>query len=118
MIPFPMTIAILGYVLHYILYQLKHWVPFKCLIFCLFVFFLQISYDLTKLIHFMSHSPHGSIVMNDFRHQQFVLVKGQLKLSDIDDIGIGEPQCNSLNDCAVHSASASPEFTAKWVIIY
>lgn len=77
------------------------------------MFFLQISYDLTKLIHFMSHSPHGSIVMNDFRHQQFVLVKGQLKLSDIDDIGIGEPQCNSLNDCAVHSTSVSLQFTAK-----
>lgn len=74
---------------------------------------LRISYDLTKLIHFMSHSPHGSIVMNDFRHQQFVLVKGQLKLSDIDDIGIGEPQCNSLNDCAVHSTSVSLQFTAK-----
>lgn len=39
--------------------------------------------------------------MNDFRRQQFVLVDGTLKLSDVDDLGVGEPECLADEDCSV-----------------
>jgi hypothetical protein len=41
--------------------------------------------------------------MNDFRRQQFVLVGGTLKLSDVDDLGVGEPGCETDADCTVDS---------------
>lgn len=40
-----------------------------------------------KILHLLAHSPIGSLAMNDFRRQQFVIVDGVLKLSDVDDIG-------------------------------
>ncbi|GAB1605112.1 extracellular tyrosine-protein kinase PKDCC-like [Argonauta hians] len=63
---------------------------------------LRISYDLISLIHFFAHSHHGPIVMNDLRHQQFVLVNGMLKLTDVDDTGIGDPPCSTEADCNLH----------------
>jgi hypothetical protein len=39
--------------------------------------------------------------MNDFRRQQFVLVGGTLKLSDVDDLGINEPECVTDADCVI-----------------
>ncbi|XP_014788337.1 extracellular tyrosine-protein kinase PKDCC [Octopus bimaculoides] len=72
---------------------------------------LRISYDLTSLIHFFAHSPHGPVVMNDFRHQQFVLVNGMLKLTDVDDTGIGDPHCSTQADCNLHFSPS--EFHAK-----
>lgn len=40
--------------------------------------------------------------MNDMRRQQFVVVSGELKLVDVDDIGIEEPKCHIDQDCATY----------------
>ncbi|XP_041353612.1 extracellular tyrosine-protein kinase PKDCC-like [Gigantopelta aegis] len=76
---------------------------------------LRISYDVTRLLRFLSSSPLGSISMNDFRRQQFVLVSGQLKLSDVDDVGFGEPSCADDTNCIVHFSSAN--FTKRMACI-
>jgi len=39
--------------------------------------------------------------MTDFRRDQFVLVNGVLKLSDVDDIAIGETRCQNTNNCRI-----------------
>ncbi|XP_046338858.2 extracellular tyrosine-protein kinase PKDCC-like [Haliotis rufescens] len=68
---------------------------------------LRISYDMTRLLRFMSTTPFGSMAMNDFRRQQFVLVNGQLKLSDVDDVGFDEPKCQEDRDCSLHFSSSN-----------
>ncbi|XP_059162283.1 extracellular tyrosine-protein kinase PKDCC-like isoform X2 [Physella acuta] len=60
---------------------------------------LRISYDVTKLIQFLSSSPRGSLALNDFQRTQFVLVNGSLKLSDVDDADFGEQACASDDEC-------------------
>lgn len=62
---------------------------------------LKIAYDMTKLVYFMAHNQFGSIAINDFRRQQFVRVNYTLKLSDIDDIGFGDPSCETDGDCTI-----------------
>lgn len=68
---------------------------------------LRISYDLTRLLDFLSRSARGALAMNDFRRQQFVLVNGALKLSDVDDAGFDEPACSTEQQCFLHFSSAN-----------
>lgn len=63
---------------------------------------LRICLGIARLLFHLAHSPLGSLVMNDFRRQQFVLVNGELKLSDVDDLGWEEPACNASRECTVH----------------
>lgn len=57
--------------------------------------------DLANLLHFAEASPLGApLALADLRRPQFVLVKGRLKLSDLDDIVVGEPSCKIDSDCA------------------
>ena len=74
---------------------------------------LQVSYGLTKLLVYLAHSPYGSLSLNDFRRQQFVLVDGDLKLSDIDDVGFLEPKCNSSSQCQQYFSSSN--FTLRYI---
>lgn len=39
------------------------------------------------------------IALNDFRRQQFVVIDGELKLIDVDDVGLREPKCNQKPCC-------------------
>lgn len=55
----------------------------------------------------MSHNQFGTISINDFRRQQFVRVNGEIKLSDVDDIGFGDPICQTDDDCAVNFPNAN-----------
>lgn len=73
----------------------------------------QICTDITKIIHFMATTPYGTMAMNDFRRQQFVLVDGTLKVSDVDDVGFGDPSCDSDDVCTIHFSSAN--FTQRSV---
>ncbi|KAH3854815.1 hypothetical protein DPMN_097364, partial [Dreissena polymorpha] len=66
---------------------------------------LRISMDVTAIVNMMSETPYGSLAMNDFRRQQFVLVNGVLKLSDVDDIGFRDLPCTRNSDCHVDFAS-------------
>ena len=60
----------------------------------------QLIVDLARLVDFAQHSPLGVLVLSDLRRPQFVLVNGRMKLSDLDDILIGEPTCKSDDDCS------------------
>ncbi|XP_059475194.1 extracellular tyrosine-protein kinase PKDCC-like [Neocloeon triangulifer] len=60
---------------------------------------LRLVLGMAKILHLLAHSPLGSLAMNDFRRQQFVIVDGILKLSDVDDIGLEEPSCETRTDC-------------------
>ena len=70
-------------------------------------FFFQISFEVSSIIDWMSSSNYGSLAMNDFRRQQFVLVNGSLKLSDVDDLGFGDPICDKDEDCTLHFSSSN-----------
>ena len=68
----------------------------------------QVSLDVARLVHYMAHSPLGSLLMRDFRFQQFVMVNGTLKITDLDDVSADEPRCiNGKLDCAVKTARAN-----------
>ncbi|XP_067136460.1 extracellular tyrosine-protein kinase PKDCC-like [Centruroides vittatus] len=60
---------------------------------------LRVSLGMAHLLYHLAHSSLGSLLMSDFRRQQFVLVRGKLKLSDVDDIIIGDPKCSSKKNC-------------------
>ncbi|XP_005090794.1 extracellular tyrosine-protein kinase PKDCC [Aplysia californica] len=68
---------------------------------------LKVSYDIVKLIEYLARTPYGSLVLNDFRRTQFVLVNGTLKLSDVDDAGFGEPTCTRDADCSFRSSDVN-----------
>lgn len=55
----------------------------------------------------MASSHYGSLAMNDFRRQQFVLVNGSLKLSDVDDLGFGDPACDVDDECTLRFTSSN-----------
>lgn len=64
----------------------------KCCIF-------QICLSLVRLLHYLAHSPLGSITLLDFRPRQFVIVDGELKVTDLDDASMEETPCTSNEDC-------------------
>lgn len=66
-------------------------------VFCTFAF--QICLSLVRLLHYLAHSPLGSVTLLDFRPRQFVLVDGELKVTDLDDASIEESSCTSNSDC-------------------
>ncbi|KDR24201.1 Protein kinase-like protein SgK493 [Zootermopsis nevadensis] len=69
---------------------------------------LRLALGISQILHHLAHSPLGSLSMNDFRRQQFVLVGGTLKLSDVDDLGVGEPACETDADCVI-GGDSTPE---------
>ncbi|CAB1330561.1 unnamed protein product, partial [Coregonus sp. 'balchen'] len=56
---------------------------------------------LVRLLHFLSHSPLGSVALLDFQPRQFVMVSGELKLTDLDDASVTEPACQTDQDCVL-----------------
>lgn len=72
------------------------------------VVYSQLALGISQILHHLAHSPLGSLSMNDFRRQQFVLVGGTLKLSDVDDLGVGEPACETDADCVI-GGDSTPE---------
>jgi len=61
---------------------------------------LRIVLAIARLTDYLSRHPSGSLVMNDMRRQQFVIsADGDLKLVDVDDVGLEEPSCNTDHDC-------------------
>ncbi|XP_064020468.1 extracellular tyrosine-protein kinase PKDCC isoform X2 [Pogoniulus pusillus] len=59
----------------------------------------RICLSLVRLLHYLAHSPLGSVTLLDFRPRQFVLVDGELKVTDLDDASIEESSCTSNSDC-------------------
>ncbi|XP_067844926.1 extracellular tyrosine-protein kinase PKDCC-like isoform X2 [Heptranchias perlo] len=59
----------------------------------------RICLSLIRLLHYLAHSPLGSVTLLDFRPRQFVIVDGELKVTDLDDASISETPCSSNSDC-------------------
>lgn len=64
----------------------------------------QICLGLARLLSYLAHSPLGSLVIRDFKLSQFILVSGEIKLTDFDDIDNEEPTCSTNKDCVVRGA--------------
>ncbi|KAK9508108.1 hypothetical protein O3M35_007841 [Rhynocoris fuscipes] len=60
---------------------------------------IKLAYNIASLLHHLAHSSLGSLAVTDLKRQQFVLVDGQLKLADVDDLAITEPTCVYHTDC-------------------
>ncbi|KFV98818.1 Protein kinase domain-containing protein, cytoplasmic, partial [Eurypyga helias] len=61
----------------------------------------QICLSLVKLLFYLAHSPLGSIVLLDFQPRQFVMVDGNLKVTDMDDASTEELSCKEDSDCTL-----------------
>ncbi|XP_053191753.1 extracellular tyrosine-protein kinase PKDCC [Scomber japonicus] len=61
----------------------------------------RVCLDLVRLLHFLSHSPLGSVALLDFQPRQFVTVSGELKLTDLDDASAEETVCQTDADCSL-----------------
>ncbi|XP_070597435.1 extracellular tyrosine-protein kinase PKDCC isoform X2 [Erythrolamprus reginae] len=59
----------------------------------------HICFSLVQLLHYLAHSPLGSVTLLDFRPRQFVIVDGELKVTDLDDASNEETFCSSNRDC-------------------
>ncbi|XP_052436028.1 extracellular tyrosine-protein kinase PKDCC [Carassius gibelio] len=59
----------------------------------------RVCLGLVQLLQYLSHSPLGSVALLDFQPRQFVMVSGELKLTDLDDASIQEPSCQEDSDC-------------------
>ncbi|CAJ0921776.1 unnamed protein product [Ranitomeya imitator] len=59
----------------------------------------RICLSLVRLLHYLAHSPLGSITLLDFRPRQFVIVDGELKVTDLDDASMEETPCTSHENC-------------------
>lgn len=46
----------------------------------------QVALDIAEIIHYLAHSPLGSLKMADFSKQQFIKVGTSLKRTDADDL--------------------------------
>lgn len=68
-------------------------------VFCRYMF--QICLSLARLLHYLAHSPLGSLTLLDFRPRQFVLVDGELKVTDLDDASVEDTPCSASSpaDC-------------------
>lgn len=59
----------------------------------------RICLSLVHLLHYLAHSSLGSVALLDFRPRQFVIVDGELKVTDLDDATIDETLCSNDSDC-------------------
>ncbi|KAG7172079.1 Extracellular tyrosine-protein kinase PKDCC-like, partial [Homarus americanus] len=62
---------------------------------------LKLASDVGRILNHLATSPLGTVLMKDFRREQFVISNGSLKLSDIDDVVIGDPSCASDHECVI-----------------
>ncbi|XP_004616143.2 extracellular tyrosine-protein kinase PKDCC [Sorex araneus] len=61
----------------------------------------RVCLSLGRLLYHLAHSPLGSVTLLDFRPRQFVLVDGELKVTDLDDARVDETPCASSADCTL-----------------
>ena len=73
--------------------------PIKCF------FFHQICLGLARLLQYLAHSPLGSLFIRDFKLSQFILVSGEVKLTDFDDVDNREPGCLTDRGCVVRGVA-------------
>ncbi|XP_062863744.1 extracellular tyrosine-protein kinase PKDCC [Trichomycterus rosablanca] len=59
----------------------------------------RVCLGLVRLLHYLSLTPLGSVGLLDFQPRQFVMVSGELKLTDLDDAIVTESKCQTNSDC-------------------
>ena len=60
---------------------------------------LNSAFELADLLHYLEHSPLGSLHIADFKDAHFLLSNGQhIKLTDMDDVSSQEPSCSDQGD--------------------
>lgn len=65
----------------------------------------RICLGLARLLHYLAHSPLGSLFIRDFKLSQFIIVRGEVKLTDFDDVDNEEPRCLADRDCVVRGVA-------------
>ncbi|XP_030627901.1 extracellular tyrosine-protein kinase PKDCC [Chanos chanos] len=71
----------------------------------------RICLSLVRLLHYLAHSPLGSVTLLDFRPRQFVLVGGELKVTDLDDASVEETRCSPSSPSDCHMEFPARNFT-------
>lgn len=56
---------------------------------------------MAELLHYFHNSPIGSIRIGDFKRDQFRLINGTVKISDLDDLTVEEQSCDVASDCLI-----------------
>lgn len=64
---------------------------------------LHHALEMADLLHYLHHSPLGSLVIPDFKEGHFVIVNSSLKLIDLDDVNNVEPACAATSGMGDHS---------------
>ena len=59
---------------------------------------LTVCIELVDLMHYLQFSPLGSLRLNDFKVEHFLLVRDHLMVYDLDDVNNQEPTCGSMED--------------------
>ena len=72
--------------------------------------------DVGKILKLLAHSPLGPVLMKDFRREQFVIVDGSLKLSDVDDVVVGDPYCTTAKDCIIQDTTKDAVLTSGEIL--
>ncbi|XP_076042530.1 extracellular tyrosine-protein kinase PKDCC-like [Oratosquilla oratoria] len=77
-------------------------------------FRLKMAHHVCQVLKYLASSPLGPLLMLDMKQQQFVLVHDHLKLSDMDDVVMGDPSCDQVEDCQreIHETVLSGECSA------
>lgn len=70
----------------------------------------RICVSLARLLDYLSNSPIGSLIIRDFKLSQFVMVNGDIKLTDFDDVDNEEPKCLTNRDCLVSGSTRNKTF--------
>ena len=52
------------------------------------------SINLADFLHYLEHSPLGSLVVRDFKEDHFLMVGKRIKMIDLDDVDDIEPSCD------------------------
>ncbi|XP_072050411.1 extracellular tyrosine-protein kinase PKDCC-like [Amphiura filiformis] len=68
---------------------------------------VRLCLGLAQLMFYLAESPLGSVAIEDFRDEQFVMIDKQIKLSDVDDLSSSEPECNSKMQCLLNNVNVN-----------
>ncbi|XP_043192735.1 extracellular tyrosine-protein kinase PKDCC-like [Amphibalanus amphitrite] len=68
---------------------------------------LRLALDAAGLLAYLAVSPLGPAALSDLRLEQFLLSGGRLKLTDLDDLQLGEPRCTGPDVCLLPPPAAA-----------
>ena len=72
------------------------------------------SIDLSDLLLYLDDTTIGSLLIKDFRIEQFVLKDGTLKLTDLDDLDGRMKSCTTDLDCIIGGSSINVSVPCRY----